>query len=353
MIKQKYSSGRPRVHKGVKESKILKAIAEYEVFDDEDKNLVSSVRETAVDLREELELRKKEEEVMAAQTKKQKKEFKASNKMEEGSLGSIIWWNLREIEVAEDDLKGMFTKVGLNPGKYVRQIISRNAFLRALKELETDRIIRRVDEDKGKMIYQFTQEYLEKQELKYKFELQIHYLKATKLITCTNKKMMKHVQALVNVKSNTYRTGDITRFVQKIFREEGDILGLRAGGSIYFVPINYKELVEKVGRLLNMLGGQGSLKAYPISVTDSSAEDIKKTFADEGQEIIEKIKGEIGEISKVEDSKRNRLVNNRAAKLVKLKKRAMLYRELLKFQFEDLDKAIDKTSRVLVKALSV
>ena len=63
--------------------------------------------------------------------------MKITHTLEESSLGSIIWWNLREIEVKEDDLKGMFTKVGLNPGKYVRQIISRNAFLRALKELET------------------------------------------------------------------------------------------------------------------------------------------------------------------------------------------------------------------------
>jgi hypothetical protein len=271
-------------------------------------------------------------------------------------LGYIVAWDLREIKIDGGQLCQMFDNVGLDSKKYVRKIISRNVFLRALKELETDRIIRRVSEDKSEMQYQFTHEFLNSQKdiLEYQYEHKVRYNKDSRTIMCDDAKLGTIVQNLVTKYDNTYKTSDITRFVQQIFNNEGDILSLRDNGSLYFVPVQYGDLIVKVKQLLSALSGPRSFKSYPILKVDDSIEDVKKAFTDEGKDLLDKINSAMGDIAGEKDSKlRKRLVQNRLDKLVELKNRATLYNKLLEFQFKDVEEAITKTNKALAEALAV
>ena len=263
-------------------------------------------------------------------------------------IGNVVFWNIRGADVTKDQFVAMLKDAGL-PEKYAKEHNYRSSFIRALKNMEEDRIIRRVSEDDAFIVYQFTAEKVvtpeskcnycggvEKHEpmcpvgmgealaaakgvvvkkgamakLEYQYETRVivdknRYYEAKNFSDAVireiksadgtpdyvaNPEITKSVIDLYERERVRYRSGDVTRYVQKILTEEADIVSLRDQGAVYFVPARFQDVVEKVKSLVDKIAMGSSFEYLPIPDAAASRDTVASS-------VIGDLKGAIREFS--------------------------------------------------------
>ena len=218
-------------------------------------------------------------------------------------LGYVVFWNLRGVDVTQDQFATMLKDCGL-PEKYAREHNYRSAFTRALRNMEEKRIIRRVSETEDLLIVQFTAEELVKfggDHLQYDQETLIHVDK--KIYRKTKDFGAALTQGKVEIKAKIleyferekirYNSSDMTRYIQNILGDKADLVSLRQNGSIYFVPVGYQATMEQVIALVNGFGGGSIMEYFPIPNVKSSRTTIKNAFVDEVDSLLARMDKEV------------------------------------------------------------
>lgn len=256
--------------------------------------------------------------------KEKRKSFvTAMNGIEVPIVGSVCWWNIHSADITKDQFVAILKEVGL-PETYAREHNYRSAFIRALRNLEENRIIRKVSEDDAFIVYQFTAEDMERADgekvahLKYRYETQVIVDKNKYYETrqfkdsivneiknpdgssgyVADPAVTQKVVDLYEKERVRYRSGDITRYIQRILGEEADIVTLRDNGSVYFVPAQFQETIEKVQKLVSKIAnvaGNSSFEFLPIpdaaGPRDTAARsvilDIKAAIREFAQQVSE------------------------------------------------------------------
>lgn len=261
-------------------------------------------------------------------------------------LGYLCWWSIRNVDLTQEQFSEMLTDVGLDDS-YARSHNYMSAFKRALKMMEEKRIIRVVEDNATVMLCQFTAERKVKGDssnggpsLEYDKETILRIDKVTyrkekdfaKALSQGDKAIREKVIEYFYREKVRYNSNDITRYVQKILRDRGDILPLRDQGNIYFVPSAYADLLEKVQKLVQRISG-GKAEAFesvPMpdvkasrtlvgnSLTSQAENDLAKILADV-QALSE---GKLGEVTETWKS-------TRLSRIKKLQKRLQTYTEVL------------------------
>lgn len=258
------------------------------------------------------------------------------------TLGSIIWWNVGGVEVSRDWFKNKLDEVGLDGEKYAKDHNYRATFLRCLKNLEEQRIIRRVKETEDKLIFQFTAERVvddvEDPHLEYKREAIVEVDKgiycddgcfAESLTKCDDA-LKPILVAMFDKERKTYRSSDITRYVQKIFKDQADIVSLRQQGSIYFVPAAYQPLVEQVAKVLNDIPvGSAQLEFFPVPDVQSARNMVSHGVESEVLEVFTKMEEEIKKMQAGSNDISDKWVEHRQTVIKQIQKRLSAYNEVL------------------------
>lgn len=183
--------------------------------------------------------------------------------------GCITSWTSPK-QLSLSNLRAALTMNGFDKD-LAKDMAPRSAFARAAKQLDDDRIIRKIDEDEDDLRFQFTKEHLEKGELRYEREFMLTLSKKTGEVECENAAMQQEAQRLVDHHIATREASDITRLVQKIFESKGgDLIPIRAQGGCYFVPPQHSEVVTKVKDLLDAIGGK--LNVWEISMKSEATQ---------------------------------------------------------------------------------
>lgn len=214
-------------------------------------------------------------------------------------VGSVCWWNIRGTDITKERFIELLREVGL-PEEYAKEHNYRSAFIRALKNLEEDRIIRRVSEDANFLIYQFTAEKVigdrKEAKLEYEYETRVIVDKTRYYETrdfsaaivreiksddgrpsyVANPEITTRVIDLYEREKVRYRSSDVTRYIQKILTREADIVSLRDQGSVYFVPARFQDIVEKMSRLVSKIspGGGSSFEYLPVPDVAAARETL-------------------------------------------------------------------------------
>jgi len=228
-------------------------------------------------------------------------------------IGSICWWNIRGADLTKDQFVALLKEAGL-PEKYAREHNYRSSFIRALKNMEEDRIIRRVSEDDAFIVYQFTAEKAtgaqKTAKLEYEYETRVIVDKKRYSETrnfsdavireiksndgtpdyVADPEITRSVVDLYERERVRYRSSDVTRYVQKILTEEADIVGLRDQGAVYFVPARFQDVVEKVKSLVDKIAMGSSFEYLPIPDAAASRDTVASS-------VIGDLKGAIREFS--------------------------------------------------------
>lgn len=206
------------------------------------------------------------------------------------TLGLIVWWNVQRVQLTKTEFEKHLEAVGIDK-KYARDHNYRSAFIRSLHELEAQRIIRKVEEDDFKLVFQFTAENLMRgangdKSLEYEKETIVVIDKEeyrdsgdfSKALIRGKKEIKEKLVELFNQHKVSYKSSDVTRYVQRIFRDRADIISLRPQGAVYFIPYAYRNVVEQVSALLQRIGNGCNVEYAPIPNVESSRTMIKNAL---------------------------------------------------------------------------
>lgn len=278
-------------------------------------------------------------------------------------LGYFCFWNIRNIDITKDELVAKLKEAGIDE-KYARDHNYRSAFLRALKNLEEQRIIRLVEENRDILSYQFTAES------KNEVQKSLEYDRETIVVIDKNKyrktekfedalvegrdDIKKRITELFYIEKVRYRSADITRYLQKIFTEKADIISLRENGALYFVPAGFKDVVDAVAKLMELLGGMCRFEFVPLPDTGQGRKMVKNAVVDEIRALFTSLENEIKEAAAEGKADSDKWSQGRLAKIENIRKRISIYEPVLADQAQKLDDDFAKlTDSLGARALEV
>jgi hypothetical protein len=220
-------------------------------------------------------------------------------------VGHLVWWSVYNVSITRHVFECLLEQVGLDK-KYAHDHNYRSSLIRALHSMEEDRIIRFVEENPTRLVYQFTAEKLieglDSKEFDYKKETVVIVDKKIYRATEDFAQAVSCSQAIKNVLiekfaeyKTLYKSSDITRYLQNILVKEADIVMLRPQGGIYFVPAGYKNVVDKLVILLQKMGNNCSLDCVPLPAIDSAKNVVKQAFTSEIDNELAKLEKDIAE----------------------------------------------------------
>ena len=274
-------------------------------------------------------------------------------------LGYVCWWNIRNVDITQDQFATILRDCGIND-KYAREHNYRSAFIRALKNLEEKRIIRLVEEDSAKFVYQFTAETkvdgTDHAHLEYDEETVVvidkqryrDWNKIEKAITKGREDIKEKLIKLFYQEKVRYKSSDITRYLQKILRDNADIISLRDQGSVYFIPASYQTVLDSVLKLVNMLSKESVLEYLPVPNVESSRSMVSNVFTDEIEALLDKIDKEIDEIDSGGKQVTSKWADNKRDKLKQVQERIDLYTDALEGKAKSaLQKSLEKAKKAV------
>ena len=240
--------------------------------------------------------------------------------------GEIVSWDIKSGTIVSlNSLRAALTAAGFDDG-LAKAMAPRNAFARASHDLDTARIIKRVNETATTMDFQFTAETKVAGRLVYNFEALLKLDKITGRVTCSDSAELEATaQQLITEESEKRYNCDITRIVQKIMDEQGDFFSVRAQGGCYFVPHTCVGLLDKLENLLASVGG--SLRRFPIQAGTKSGDRSVKESVQDG---LNAVVGEhLRAIEAFDDSTRESTLEKMVKKINETRFKAEAYAEFL------------------------
>lgn len=199
-------------------------------------------------------------------------------------LGEVIAWQSNGAAHAE--VVRALVDAGIDP-RFARDMLPRNAFSRACRELSDERIIRTIGEDNTHIEFQFTKESRIGKEFEYLKEANLRLRKSDGAIECAVESLQKAAQGAFEDAMVNRTASDVSTIVQRIIEQESDLFPIRPQGGCYFVPQRGRALIDSVQRFLGGIGGtvvrfsvaQGNVESER-SVKVSVAEGLMKVLAE-------------------------------------------------------------------------
>jgi hypothetical protein len=259
--------------------------------------------------------------------------------LQEGCI--VTWTSPKSISFAT--VRTALTLNGFDE-KLAKDMAPRSAFARAAKQLDDDRIIRKVQETETELEFQFTKEYLSQGKLEYDREFSMFLSKANGTVRCENTEMQAEAQRLVDHHLATREASDVTRLIQKIFEaEKGDLIPVRSQGGCYFVPPSHSDLVRRINDLLVAIGG--SLGVWEISMKSEAP-----AAAVEGATLTHML-SEIDQfretLATVDQESKPSVVQRRLHSIALFRQKLLSYAPLLRGIQAEVDDAINYVESVL------
>jgi len=249
-------------------------------------------------------------------------------------LGHVVYWsgtdNDVEVKVVQAALKsaGLNEELAYDPEK-------KNAFIRAVRKAEEEKLVRRVEETPAKLVFQFTREFLSGQQLDYSCEALVTFSKTTGGVYSTSKVVESLVAKHLTHTSTHFLPRDITALIQRVFHKEADLLPLRARGSVYFVPQQYAELVAKVQDFMGRIGW--TLESLNIGKEEASKGAVYRAFIEEMKTTLADMEKTVTEVENTPDEQTaTRSVTMRVRSVKEAMTRVRNYEELLSATADDL-----------------
>jgi len=186
-------------------------------------------------------------------------------------LGEVVCWDLRAVEVPLDAVETALRDAGL-PTAAVSDLRPTTAFSRAVADLKANRTIDRIKPqdggapraDDGLIRFQFTRKELEASGLRldFSYETVCTLDPSDGEITCPDEDIQDHARRMFAHATTHRNTSDITRTIQRLFRDHADLFPISPKGVAYFVPDEHRAFTAAIEQFLRAVGGQ--LLRFPV-----------------------------------------------------------------------------------------
>lgn len=251
--------------------------------------------------------------------------------------GFLCWWTVRNVEIVREQLIGLLKQCGIDE-RFARSHNYRAAFIRSLRELEENRIIRPVEENSGVMVYQFTAEtQVDEGEVKLKYNpetlvtIDKNVYRNTEDIAQAISGRDDIRQKLIELfeeKKDKYHSSDITRLIQRIFSERADIVSLRETGGVYYVPTEFEQVIQSVAGLVNQIGNS-CFEFFPLPDVEACRKAVANAVDSEMRVDLEKMEEEVKLVENGDKEVTERWRTHKTKTLQKIAERIERYQEVL------------------------
>lgn len=262
------------------------------------------------------------------------------------TFGEIISWQVRGISIQHLDLIASLDKAGLD-SHVARELAPRNAFLRACSKLARDRLIRKVSEDPGVVVFQFTKEIPSGEKLDYRMETLLRLDKHSGGITCDHPELEALAKLEFDRCLESRTSMDVSRIVQRIFERHGDLFAIRECGGVYFVPKLHHGLTDRVEKFLSGLGG--SLLRFPVPKGSPRGDAAIQQTVTHGLELL--VAEHLKAIEHLGLDTRPETLERAEAKIQTTRLKIAGYSEFLNQKRENLERSLEHASEILRERL--
>jgi len=268
-------------------------------------------------------------------------------------IGFFIWWSLREVKISRTDLEAALRAVGLPAD--LPKACARMAFHKALAEVRKTAhkqhlLIRKIVKEKDNYVFGLVDESVDvrAKDLTYYQSATMTFNPLTGVLACDHTHRAyeliraKYAECMDIVDSTDVRTmlQDILKAVYRV--------SVRDRGGIYFVPAAYQEVVDKLERLLPVLGPDCVLNVAPQIDFDKTKNAIYKAFLQDLKREIAEYKEELSAGGERNATKK---WTKRLDEFKALKQKVEFYSTAMRFQSEDLLKEIGELQTAVVEKL--
>lgn len=263
-------------------------------------------------------------------------------------LGEIVAWswpkNHKTFKYTEV-LKALVDS-GLDT-KYARQRKPGNAFIRACREMEENRIIRKLPKEKHSLAFQFTEEFLKDDQYTYGKGVRLEVDKDTGIVTGKDAGLVSLATRLMKETTEQRTVADVTTIVNRLYAASADLFPVRDQGGCYFVPDQHKGFTNRVEQFVSALGGR--LRRWELPAGGENAKkSVKETVADGLRDLIDQHKMAVDELGK--DSREDAF-QNAARKIQETKFKVECYLEYLGDQQDEVRKQLTEAQDGLRKKI--
>lgn len=285
-------------------------------------------------------------------------------------LGHLVFWNLENVSINVNELKEIFERNNI-PSKYIKPHNYKSSLSRAIKQLEKEKIIRIIKDDSSFLVIQFTKEInIEfgegENEFRYNTDMKITINKdiykaysgcpnafEKSIVRDNNIKLDENDMPIKNsdgsfvriedseeeriikdkiielfyIEKDSIKSVDINRIIQKVFKENADIISLRKQGSIYYIPHKFYNIVVSMSNIINSLKDKCEFNSIPLIKTPNTEDLIADAFQRDIDSIISAVDNDIESV--ILDEKSEDWFKIRANRINKLKSRIDLYSDIL------------------------
>lgn len=262
-------------------------------------------------------------------------------------MGEIITWSTGRV-VGYAEVKAALSVAGL-PTEAAKEMLPRSAFSRAAKQLIEDRIINKVSEDKGSMVFQLNQKHANGNgKLDFPYEDTLTLDKDTGAVACNNAELASKAKTEMDKALSTRTPGDVTRIVQKLFEDRAGLWAIRDQGGAYFVPVEHQTFTASVETFLVAMGGR--MRRFPVPKgTPQGNAAVRETLATG-------IAGMIAEhnvaVDAFDDDSRGDTLERRAEKIQRTRLQIDAYATYLESEKDKLITALEEAKMKLVAKIN-
>jgi hypothetical protein len=227
------------------------------------------------------------------------KELAATHNVALGVLGHLTWYSISETQIKRDELLYNLRRCGLDEGWMPPEIRVPDAFRKATKAIERKKVaagenihnylVREISSDKKHVQRNIVLEVVDVKgrRLHYEPEEAIMVLdKKTGTIMTHVKNQNSLAAELANQASDLFNTfkdhhdaRTIRSMVQNILRSMAPT-PVRPSGGVYFVPVKYKEELEKLTTFLSNLPGESEAFMIPLINNPENRDMVRKKLND-------------------------------------------------------------------------
>lgn len=258
----------------------------------------------------------------------------------------LVSWDLNgKQKVPIGDIVAALASAELDE-KYAKDMKPRQAFTRACTELQEKRVIRILSQDDSRIVFQFNSEVQHANEFEFPYECSVELCKHTGKVKCDEKTgLAENIETLVRGHMGTRTSSDVSKIVQAIFGDQGDLFPVvPRKGVAYVVPIEHRRICDRVEKFLLSMGGR--LLRYPVPKGEDQS--IKDTVHQGMNDMI----AELVEVTKqMSETTRESTAKKHIAKFTEVRKKMQMYQHYLGDTIDALDDAATDAETEMKSAL--
>lgn len=258
-------------------------------------------------------------------------------------LGETIWWRIKNVVIARDDLLALLDKHGLDKGYVPKAIRVRSAVLRTLDALAEDGLLERIIEDPEFTVFQWSDRNVDKdrERAEYREKVVFKYWKKEARLEASEPLLQTVVDALMIKYGEAFLTQDVRgALTNLLYSKHGMAFSLKEEGGIYFVPDEHRDFVDRLQALIKDLGPQCNLRRLAIPNTPESQEEVGASYVDSFMRDIATLRGEIAKLEAA-GTYRNDTLDKKRALLMDAYERAKVYMQMVSIDAKDIGQQVN------------